>query len=351
VKAWENKLRGKKVLVTGHTGFTGAWLSLWLNELGANCYGYSLAPETTPNIFSEIKLDTIMHSHFGDINDYESLLAYFKKVQPDIVIHLAAQALVRRSYKEVRYTIMTNVMGTANVLEAARQCASVSSFVSITTDKVYINKERICPYREDDPLGGKDPYSASKAAAEIICESYRNKSVSTIPIATARGGNIIGGGDWSEDRLIPDAVRSKINDTPLLIRSPDAVRPWQHVLALIYGYLKLSVALLEDPDKFSTAWNLGPNSDGVWTVKNVLDKMNETWPLPKVNYESANLPEANLLSIDSTKANTLLGWKPPWSTELTIEKTASWYERFYSGESAFDITLSQIIEFGKALNE
>jgi CDP-glucose 4,6-dehydratase len=335
---FERALSGKRILVTGHTGFTGGWACLWLKSIGAEIAGYSLPPETIPALYPALGLDQDMVSEFGDICDYPKLHAFIQGFQPDLVLHLAAQPLVRRSYREPVSTFATNVMGTAHVLESARLTPSIKAAVCITTDKVYKNNEWSWAYRENDPLGGKDPYSASKSAAEMIIDSYRASYGATdgtgLAIATARGGNIIGGGDWSEDRLIPDFVRAVVGGTTLTLRYPDATRPWQHVLALVQGYLMLLAGLLENPQKFSRAWNLGPQDPRSVSVREVLEMMSANWTRPELEYMDNPLAEAQALALDSSLARNLLGWVPPWDTERVVMETAAWYREYYRDTSS-----------------
>ncbi|HEY5798769.1 MAG TPA: CDP-glucose 4,6-dehydratase [Burkholderiaceae bacterium] len=330
---FEHTLAGKKVLVTGHTGFTGSWATLWLQRAGAQIAGYALAPETRPALYHEAGLEQGILSETGDVNDYAHLSSFMAQVQPDLILHLAAQPLVRKSYREPVSTFATNVMGTAHVLEAARHTPSVRGVVCITTDKVYRNNEWPWAYRENDPLGGSDPYSASKAAAEMVIDSYRASYGDTdgkgLAIATARGGNIIGGGDWSEDRLIPDFVRAVVNDGILTLRYPDATRPWQHVLGLVQGYLMLLAGLLEHPQKYARAWNLGPQDNRQLSVSTVLDIMSQAWTRPALDMQNRPLHEAHALALDSSLARNLLGWWTPWSTEQAIHETAAWYRHYY----------------------
>ncbi|SOE69811.1 CDP-glucose 4,6-dehydratase [Burkholderia sp. D7] len=344
---FEQTLKGKRILVTGHTGFTGSWASLWLSLIGAEVAGYSLAPDQTPALYHEIGLSAGIDSTIADVCDYERLKALFDRFQPHAVLHLAAQPLVRRSYREPVSTFAVNALGTAHVLEAARLTLSTRAAVCITTDKVYKNNEWAWPYRENDPLGGKDPYSASKAAAEMIIESYRasfgNSDGTGLAIATARGGNIIGGGDWSEDRLVPDFVRAVVQNTKLTLRYPDATRPWQHVLALVQGYLMLTAGLLRDPAKHSRAWNLGPQDPRSVSVREVLEDLSANWQRPDLDYMEAPLPEAGALALDSSLARNLLGWTPPWDTRRVVAETASWYRDYYANPAdAKNISLKQL---------
>ena len=345
---FEQSLSGKRVFVTGHTGFTGGWACLWLKSIGASVYGFALEPDTTPNLFESLGLDQEIQSEFGDICEYENLLNSIEKFRPDLILHLAAQPLVRRSYCEPLRTFFVNAQGTANVLEAARSVKSVQGVLCITTDKVYKNNESSRPYREDDPLGGNDPYSASKAAAEMVIQSYATSypwSEGKGPvIAGVRGGNIIGGGDWSEDRLIPDFVRAVINGTELTLRFPDATRPWQHVLALVHGYFVILSGLISnEPARFARAWNLGPQDPREYSVREVLNLMGANWQEPTLNFMENPLPEANALALDSSLARDQLNWFPVWDINQAVCETASWYRKFYqSPDDAREITLAQI---------
>jgi len=345
---FEAALSGKKIFVTGTTGFTGGWAGLWLKAIGAQVQGYSLAPETTPSMFSAVGLEREFDTVIGDICDADKLHGAIAAFEPDLILHLAAQPLVRRSYREPLSTFNVNAQGTANLLEAARHIKSVRGVVCITTDKVYKNNEWEWPYRENDPLGGKDPYSASKAAAEMIIQSY----AASYPfakgegpaIAIARGGNIIGGGDWSEDRLIPDFVRSVVNGTPMTLRYPDATRPWQHVLALVHGYLMLMAGLIsEQPGRYARAWNLGPQDPEQHSVRTVLEMMSSHWQRPALEFMDNPLPEAGALALDSSLARNQLGWIPVWNTPQVVEHTAAWYRDYYRDPAAArEITLRQI---------
>jgi CDP-glucose 4,6-dehydratase len=318
------------VLITGHTGFKGSWLALWLTELNAVVTGLALSPNTQPNHWG--LLDLKIQDIRGDIRDSSTVFAAFDSSRPEIVFHLAAQPLVRRSYREPLETWSTNVMGTANVLEACRRSESVRAVVIVTTDKCYKNQEQLWGYRESEPLGGHDPYSASKAAAELVAASYRQSYFSgpeSPLLATARAGNVIGGGDWSEDRLIPDAARAVAAKRSLEIRSPLATRPWQHVLECLAGYLQLGDRLLHGASAFAEAWNFGPGRDGNRTVASVLQNMQTHWP--ELNWHQTTMTqphETTLLQLDSTKAQHLLGWQPVWTIDQGLEKTAEWYAAY-----------------------
>jgi len=334
--AFGNIYRGKKVLVTGHTGFKGSWLALWLKELGADVMGYSLPCTTSPSHLDLLKLD--IPQVLGDILDVELLEKTFADFRPEIVFHLAAQPLVRESYRIPALTYSTNVTGSVNVYEAARKAGSVKAVVSITTDKVYHNNEWEWGYRENDRFGGYDPYSASKACAEIATSSYRDSFWNLADygtkhdtlLATTRAGNVVGGGDWAADRLIPDLMRAAASGTAASIRNPDSTRPWQHVLEPLAGYLLLGRRLLEGKKEFAEGWNMGPDEDGVVPVREVVARMERAWESVKVNYTpDPNAPhEARLLKLDCAKAKSRLGWKPVWNGLDTVEVTASWYRAF-----------------------
>lgn len=345
---FEKSLSGKKIFITGHTGFTGGWVTSWLKSIGANIQGFSLEPNTKPSLFMAAHIAEGMHSTIGDICDYDHLHSIMAAFQPDLVLHLAAQPLVRLSYRDPLGTFLVNAQGTAHVLEASRLVKSVKGVLCITTDKVYKNNEWAWSYRENDPLGGKDPYSASKAAAEMVIQSYASSypfSNGEGPaIATARGGNIIGGGDWSEDRLIPDFVRAVNNDDSLTLRYPSATRPWQHVLALAHGYLVILAGLTsEKPEFFARAWNLGPQDIKQYSVRDVLELMSKNWKRPALEYMNNPLPEAESLALDSSLARNKLGWIQAWDTERVVEETATWYRDYYlKPESAEAITMAQI---------
>ncbi|MBA1275234.1 CDP-glucose 4,6-dehydratase [Stutzerimonas azotifigens] len=354
---FEAALKGKRVLITGHTGFTGSWVCAWLTSIGAEVTGFALKPDTSPSLYEALGLASCIQGHLGDICDYDVVLGAIQRYQPELILHLAAQPLVRRSYREPRYTFAVNSQGTANVLDAARAVSSVKGVVCVTTDKVYKNNEWDWPYRENDPLGGKDPYSASKSAAEMVIQSY----VASFPwangagpaIAIARGGNIIGGGDWSEDRLIPDFVRAVVSGETLTLRYPAATRPWQHVLALVHGYMVLMAGLLsENPEKYARAWNLGPHDLRQYSVRDVLELLSAHWERPKLDYMAAPLHEAGALALDSSLARNLLDWFPPWNTEQVIIRTAEWYRDYYRDpDGASATTHAQIADWRSALLE
>lgn len=329
MNAFGTAYSGRRVLVTGHTGFKGSWLSLWLHALGAEVSGLALDPPSQPSHWDLLKLS--IKDHRIDIRDEAAVRRIFAAERPEIVFHLAAQPLVHRSYREPVTTWATNVMGMVHVLEAARHTPELRAGVLVTSDKCYQNREWPWAYRERDQLGGHDPYSASKAGAELVAASYRTaflQDPSAPLIATARGGNVIGGGDWSEDRLIPDLVRSVVAREPLVIRSPRATRPWQHVLDCLSGYLLLGQRLLAGDTTFADAWNFGPDGEGNCTVEQVLQQLARKWPQVRWHVTSSPQPhEAGLLQLDSAKAKTCLGWRPVWNLENAILQTASWYRQ------------------------
>ncbi len=318
---------GRRVLLTGHTGFKGSWFALWLKALGAEVTGLSLDPETSLNHWDLLQLNIV--DKRIDIRDASAVLNAIEAANPEVVFHLAAQPLVRRSYREPIETWSTNVMGTVNVLEACRNLDCIKAIVVVTTDKCYENQEWSWGYRENDRLGGNDPYSASKAAAELVVASYRKSFFSTpnrALLASARAGNVIGGGDWSDDRLIPDVVRSIVTGSKLEIRSPNSTRPWQHVLESLSGYLALGQKLLEGDVAAADGWNFGPETEANQTVAEVLKQLNMYWP--ELDWGIATSPqphESNLLYLDSTKAKMHLGWLPIWSLAETLQATAEWY--------------------------
>ena len=349
---------GKSVLLTGHTGFKGAWLGLWLRRLGARVTGYSLAPETSPSLSAALENGGVDESMFGDIRDAERLARAFDKARPDFVLHLAAQALVRRSYVAPIETMETNVMGVARVLEACRGCPSARSIVVVTTDKCYENREWVWAYREDEALGGHDPYSASKACAEIVANAWRRSFLGADPsgpraLATARAGNVIGGGDWSEDQLLPDCARALAAGRPVGVRQPGATRPWQHVLEPLRGYLLLAERLHgSEAVAFAEAWNFGPDASDVAPVLAVVQHAVSSWG-PDARYDvigSDRRHEANFLAVDAAKARARLNWRPWLDLGTAIDWTMDWYRRFYAGEKAGSLVEEQIARY-EALSE
>ena len=348
---WKDTYKGKRVLLTGHTGFKGSWLVLWLKRLGAQVCGYALEPNTTPSMFTELAIgNQLDKSVMADILHPQTLEQVFKEFQPEIVFHLAAQPLVRLSYAEPVLTYQTNVIGTLNVLEAARKTPSVKAFVNITTDKCYENKEVARGYTEDEPMGGYDMYSSSKGCVEIMSASYRRSFLSDggFALATARAGNVIGGGDWALDRLIPDCIRNIEAGKEIEIRCPQATRPWQHVLEPLSGYLLLGHLLYTKGKEYAQGFNFGPNPDSVLTVAEVAKQVVADYGRGTVKvHKRDNLHEANLLMLDITKAKTVLGWQPVYTAKQAIAQTVAWYQRFYRGEKMLDFTLSQIEHYEK----
>ena len=344
---WEDK----KVLVTGHTGFKGSWLCLWLNKMGANITGLSLNdPVSKPDLYSILNLHEKLNDNRGDISHFDICMDIVKKTEPEIIFHMAAQPLVRKSYLHPITTYHTNVMGTANILESARYCESVKTIVVITTDKCYENIEMNYAYKESDPLGGYDPYSSSKACAEHISSAYYRSffKEKNVGLATARAGNVIGGGDWSADRLIPDAIKNWIKNEKLQIRYPQSTRPWQFVLDPLLGYLLLAEKLLKNPEKFSGGWNFGPDQNSVNTVQTTIELMANIWadPVDWVASTENHLHEANLLQLNNDKAHLLLGWRPAYDFDEVINKTINWYKTYYTdNQEMMEYTLNQIAEY------
>ena len=332
-----NFWKGKRVLVTGQTGFKGSWLTLWLHRLGAQVFGIGIQPDTDPSLFELAGIRELCESHFCDIRNKEALLKLIGKIQPELVFHLAAQPLVRHSYLEPIETYSTNVMGTVHLLDALRCVSCLKAVVMVTTDKVYSNKEWHWPYREDDTLGGHDPYSSSKAASELVINSYRNSFLDQqgVAVASARAGNVIGGGDWSADRLIPDAVRSWQKGELLEVRRPEAVRPWQHVLEPLAGYLILAEKLWVKPD-LAGAYNFGPSKDEVVTVKDVIELAHKVYSRGTVNYEinMVGPHEAGLLVLETSKVRHILGVEPSLILSQAIEITMEWYRSQTDGSDA-----------------
>ena len=342
---------GKTTLLTGHSGFKGSWLCALLAGNGARIVGFSKERDEAEALIPLIRTSGILDREiFGDIRDPNQCERVLGEVEPELVFHLAAQPLVRRSYRDPLETWTTNVIGTANILEACRHCPSVRAIVVVTTDKCYENKEQVYPYRETDRLGGHDPYSASKACAELVTASYRNSFFreTGIRVATARAGNVIGGGDFAEDRLLPDAVRAFSQNQPLVLRNPRATRPWQHVLEPILGYVTLAEKLLNEPEAgLDTAWNFGPDADGNATVGEVAGTFSRFWGDARVEcLESHSGPhEAGLLQLDNSRAKTLLGWSPRWSLNDALRHTAEWYRTWHEGGDTAALMQRQIGEY------
>jgi len=349
-----NPWQGRRVFITGHTGFKGSWLCLWLASLGAEIRGYALDPATDPDMFTVASVASVLDDVRGDIRDHTRLQAAITDFAPEVVFHLAAQALVRRSYADPLGTYEINVMGTAHVMEAIRKTPSVRAAVCITTDKCYQNQEWPWPYRESDPLGGHDPYASSKACAEIVAAAYRHSFFTLdgqqdplVALATARAGNVIGGGDWSDDRLIPDLIRGFKSKQPVLIRRPKAIRPWQHVLEPLHGYIMLAEGLLARPAHFATSFNFGPGEEDAWPVERIATKLAEMWG-EGAAWVRDSVPgphEAHFLRLDSSRARFELGWQPRLTIEAALQWTVDWYRACQNGLDMKDETLAQIIRF------
>ena len=342
--------KGKKVFITGHTGFKGSWLSLWLQSMGAIVKGFALEPNTIPNLFTEAQVAQNMVSEFGDITDLNRITESMISFDPEVLIHMAAQPLVRFSYQEPVLTYATNVMGTVNVFEAARKCSKLRAIISVTTDKCYENKEWAWGYRENEPMGGHDPYSSSKGCAELVTTAYRksffNEANSPF-IASARAGNVIGGGDWSADRLIPDILKAFEKKEPVVVRNPMATRPWQHVLEPLAGYLVLAENLYENGNHFAEGWNFGPKDEDCKSVSWILDKMVDfwgrgvSWELDKKN----NPHEAGYLKLDCSKAAIKLNWYPKWKLEDTLDSIIIWHQNYLLGKNSREQCLREIEKY------
>ena len=348
---------GKRVLLTGHTGFKGSWLSLWLQSMGAKVIGYALTPPTNPSLFEVANVGLGMTSIIGDIRDLAHLQKVFAEHHPEIVIHMAAQPLVRYSYLEPVETYSTNVMGVVNLLEAIRQTKSVQAVVNVTTDKCYENREWAWGYRENEAMGGFDPYSSSKGCAELVTAAYRNSYFHPekyhehgVAIATGRAGNVIGGGDWAEDRLIPDTMRAIVSGQPVNIRNPHSIRPWQHVLEPLSGYLLLAQRLYEEGPAFAEAWNFGPNDDDAKPVDWILDKLTNTWgEAASWKLDKGEHPhEAHYLKLDCSKAKSRLQWQPKWSLATAIEEICVWHKAHTAGADMQAMCLHQIKQYEMA---
>ncbi len=354
----DQRWTGRRVFITGHTGFKGGWLSIWLARMGAIVRGYSLTPSTEPSLFEVARIGTLLEDVRGDIRDLDRLGRAIREFAPELVFHLAAQPLVRASYQDPLGTYATNVMGTANLLECLRSASSVRALVVITTDKCYQNHEWMWSYRENDRLGGDDPYSSSKACVEILTASYRKSFFSSncgskhsVAIATARAGNVIGGGDWSEDRLLPDLIRGFISGAPVPIRNPGSIRPWQHVLEPIAGYLVLADQLLSRGAAVAEAWNFGPPDEAAWTVAQIADDMVHRWGgAAKWVRDGTQQPrEAHYLKLDASRAKVALGWHPRLSMQQTLQMLVDWYKAWQEGADMLAISQSQIQEYEKLL--
>lgn len=352
--------QGKKVLVTGHTGFKGSWLSLWLQSMGAQVVGYALAPPTNPSLFEVAEVGKGMTSIIGDIRDLEHLRSVFAEHRPEIVIHMAAQPLVRYSYIEPVETYSTNVMGTVNLLEAVRSTGSVKAVVNVTSDKCYENREWVWGYRENEAMGGYDPYSNSKGCAELVTAAYRNSYFHPekyrehgVAIASGRAGNVIGGGDWADDRLIPDIVRAITQGKPVNIRSPHAIRPWQHVLEPLSGYLVLAQKLYEEGATYAEGWNFGPNDEDAKPVQWIVEKLTQAWGEgASWVLDGGDHPhEAHYLKLDCSKAKMRLDWHPRWHLEDALGAIIDWHRAHRDGKNMHELTLSQIGAYINSVQE
>jgi CDP-glucose 4,6-dehydratase len=339
--------------VTGHTGFKGAWLALWLHDLGARVEGFALPPATEPNLFDSARLGELVESRLGDVRAPERLAAAVAAARPEVVFHLAAQAIVRESYRDPRGTFATNVMGTVNLLEAVRAVPSVRAVVIVTTDKVYENLESGEPFTESEPLGGRDPYSASKAGAELVARAYRDSFLSSaagrpdVAVATARAGNVIGGGDWAADRLVPDVIRAILAGSAVELRHPEAVRPWQDVLEPLAGYLRLAERLVEEGETYAEAWNFAPRANGARPVGWLVERIHGAWGRPyDWQPQAGQHPhEARFLSLDATKAVARLGWRPKLGVEQAVDRLVDWYRRAVAGEDARELCRAAIRDY------
>lgn len=347
--------KNKKVFVTGHTGFKGSWLTLWLNLLGAEVLGYSLPPNTDPALYNVLNLQERCQSVFGDIRDREYLNRIITGFNPDIVFHLAAQPLVRQSYFNPIETYETNVIGTLNLLEAAKKCSNMKAFVNITTDKCYENKEINCGYKETDSLGGDDMYSSSKGCVEVMSASYRKSFLQEgkpYAMATARAGNVIGGGDWTQDRIIPDCIKAINQNKSIAIRNPQSIRPWQHVLEPLFGYLTLGQKLIESGTKYAQSFNFGPKEESALTVYDLVQKIFEFYQKGEIIIDKRdNLHESNILMLNIEKSKNILGWEPLYMIQEAVKETAEWYKRYYNKEEMLDFTVNQILNYQNKLNE
>lgn len=348
---WKNK----KIFITGHTGFKGSWLSLWLQKLGAKVIGFSHQEFPEPSLYKLAHVENNMTSIIGDIRNYNKLKQSIEEHKPEIIFHLAAQSLVKVSYNEPLETFSTNIMGTANLLEIARNNHDIRVVINVTSDKCYKNELRINGYKEKDPMGGEDPYSCSKGCSELITHCYQqsffnnNNSLSNTALASARAGNVIGGGDWSEYRILPDIIKSLLNNKELLLRNPEAIRPWQYILEPLHGYLMLAEKLWIDPNRFYGGWNFGPNDDNLFSVRDLTENIIQLWD-SNINWsldKNINPPEKIILKLDSTKAKTELGWKPKTAIIDALKLTVNWYKAYKQKKDMKEFTITQIEDFEK----
>ena len=342
--------KNKKVLITGDTGFKGSWLAYWVHHLGAKVYGFALPSEKNDDHYTALGLKKLIHHKDGDVREFTQVRDFIKKIQPEFVFHLAAQPLVRKSYNEPKLTFDTNVGGSVNILEAVRLTPSVKVLITITSDKCYKNKEWCWGYRENDELGGKDPYSASKAAVEIVYSAYQESFFNARPqfgAASVRAGNVIGGGDWSTDRIVPDCIRALQNNKPVELRNPHATRPWQHVMEPLSGYLLLASRMYEKPKQFGGSYNFGPDGGEMHTVKDLAEELIAVWGEGdiKITKKDDDPKEAGLLHLNCDKANHDLRWHSRWDFIKTVEQTAKWYKTVNEGGNVGSITKQQIIEY------
>ncbi len=347
--------KSRRVFLTGHTGFKGAWLCLWLHALGARVTGYALAPPTRPSLFELARVEDLVESTIGDVRDLRALDAAMRQARPEIVIHMAAQPLVRDSYRVPVETFETNVMGSVHLLEAVRQCSSIRAVVNVTTDKCYENREWHWGYRETEPMGGYDPYSSSKGCAELVTAAYRNSFFNgdghPVAVASARAGNVIGGGDWAADRLIPDCLRSLLQGEKICIRNPHAIRPWQHVLEPLSGYLLLAQKLVEGGRRYAEGWNFGPADEDAKPVEWIVNRVCSLWG-EEASYtvdEGPHPHEASYLKLDCSKARNLLGWQPRWSLDTALTRIVDWTVLYRKGEDLRGVCRRQIEDFSNVL--
>ena len=349
-----NFWKEKKVFITGHTGFKGSWLCIWLHSLGAKITGFALEPPTNPSLFKLCHIDELVNSIICDIADAKKLQSAIKSSESEIVIHMAAQPLVRESYKDPVGTYITNVIGTANLLNSIRNCSSVRAVVNVTTDKCYENKEWPWGYRENEPLGGYDPYSSSKACSELVTSAFKNSFFNAqnynehnVAIATARAGNVIGGGDWASDRLVPDCINSLLENKDIYIRNPNAIRPWQHVLEPLHGYMMLAEKLYENGVDYADSWNFGPDDNDAKSVGWIAKKLCNLWEtnIDCIIDNGDHPHEANYLKLDCSKAKSLLGWFPKWDVETALRKTVEWSKAYSRKDDLRQCCISQINEF------